>query len=128
MDLKLFTEELCQRRRLEQRGFMEMLLRSSVIESLPNRELFHALLQLAVNEYGVRQSRLAEVLPAKLPVVSRWVAGLTAPPRYARALVIVAAASIIAVEIGMDEVEFDRLKPETIKIAGSKFHTAFRPS
>lgn len=59
-------------------------------------EVFEMVLQLAIDDYGVSQGELAEVLNTTTSTVGRWKQGRVAPSSYARAGILSAVASCLS--------------------------------
>ena len=82
------VEALVARRQVEIAYFIEALGMDTVLEDIDNAEYFRSLLALAVNDYGVSRSALAEHLRTDTSNISKWIAGGTAPRLLTRRLAV----------------------------------------
>lgn len=93
-----FTEKLLKTRRNEIKAFSIALRDEHFLNFLSKPEgdeAFGDMIELAVKEYGVSQREIAAATDATTPTVSRWMNGVSTPPRYARKGVVEAIAMII---------------------------------
>lgn len=93
-----FTAELLANRRREILAFAEALRNENLIQhasSSNGDETFSSLIQLAVAGYGVSQRQLAQAVDVNIATVSRWVAGISCPPRLSRPSIMGAVAMIL---------------------------------
>jgi predicted transcriptional regulator len=91
----------------ERRTFLLALKDDSTKALSSDKEFFSTMMTLAMREYGVRQSDVAETLSLSKAAVGRWIAGTTAPAQYARNQVIDVVASLL--ESSLTEPDFETI-------------------
>ncbi len=82
------VKSLIARRQTEIAYFIEALSMDAVLEDIDNSEYFRSLIALAVNDYGVSRSALADHLHTDQSNISKWIAGDTAPRLLTRRLAV----------------------------------------
>lgn len=88
-------QSLLDRRRNERLNFLDILKSPNTQEDSEYDGYFFALIALSVNDYGVSRRDLAQTLNVSEGAISRWVAGKSAPPGYARAQIVEAIAMLL---------------------------------
>lgn len=90
-------------RRTEQENFVAVLRDPGNLAQLADDKVFVNLIQLALRDYGVRQSALAQRLGASTAQVGRWRANKSAPPVYSRGMIIDTLADALEAELASRE-------------------------
>ncbi len=68
-----------------------------------NDDVFATIMQLAIDDYGVSQKELAEILKIKPSTVGRWRQGQTVPSVYARPGILAALCTLLSQCIALRE-------------------------
>jgi len=91
------------RRRGERYNFLEGLRSADIAKDCAVADHFHALLALAINDYGVSRKSLAALLGVSEGAVSRWLSEKATPPAYARPQIIGMLAGLLAATLKAED-------------------------
>jgi hypothetical protein len=102
--IKVYLRDVQQRRFGALQAFLQQLQDSKLQEDAKtDDELFSSIIGLGVEEYGVRQAKVAEAIGISAAAVGRWSKKINLPPPYVRGAVIQALAAIIEDDVGKQE-------------------------